>query len=140
MRTTLRVSVVSAERSLFQGEARMVVAPGRAGELGILPRHAPLLTTVRAGVLKIVAPDGEEEFIYISGGVLEAQPDGVTVLVDVGERGEDLDEARAEEARKNAEERIKANPKGADYAAAQAELAQAAAQLAAIRKLREKRR
>ena len=140
MTTTLRVSVVSAERSLFQGEARMVVAPGRAGELGILPRHAPLLTTVRAGVLKIVAPDGEEEFIYISGGVLEAQPDGVTVLVDVGERGEDLDEARAEEARKNAEERIKANPKGADYAAAQAELAQAAAQLAAIRKLREKRR
>ena len=138
--STLRVSVVSAERSLFQGEARMVVAPGRAGELGILPRHAPLLTTVRAGVLKIVAPDGEEEFIYISGGVLEAQPDGVTVLVDVGERGEDLDEARAEEARKNAEERIKANPKGADYAAAQAELAQAAAQLAAIRKLREKRR
>ena len=118
----------------------MVVAPGRAGELGILPRHAPLLTTVRAGVLKIVAPDGEEEFIYISGGVLEAQPDGVTVLVDVGERGEDLDEARAEEARKNAEERIKASPKGADYAAAQAELAQAAAQLAAIRKLREKRR
>ena len=140
MTTTLRVSVVSAERSLFQGEARMVIAPGRAGELGILPRHAPLLTTVRAGVLKIVAPDGEEEFIYISGGVLEAQPDGVTVLVDVGERGEDLDEARAEEARKNAEERIKANPKGADYAAAQAELAQAAAQLAAIRKLREKRR
>ena len=140
MTTTLRVSVVSAERSLFQGEARMVVAPGRAGELGILPRHAPLLTTVRAGVLKIVAPDGEEEFIYISGGVLEAQPDGVTVLVDVGERGEDLDEARAEEARKNAEERIKANPKGADYAAAQAELAQAAAQLAAIRKLRERRR
>ena len=140
MPSTLRVSVVSAERSLFQGEARMVVAPGRAGELGILPRHAPLLTTVRAGVLKIVAPDGEEEFIYISGGVLEAQPDGVTVLVDVGERGEDLDEARAEEARKNAEERIKANPKGADYAAAQAELAQAAAQLAAIRKLREKRR
>ena len=140
MPSTLRVSVVSAERSLFQGEARMVVAPGRAGELGILPRHAPLLTTVRAGVLKIVAPDGEEEFIYISGGVLEAQPDGVTVLVDVGERGEDLDEARAEEARKNAEERIKASPKGADYAAAQAELAQAAAQLAAIRKLREKRR
>lgn len=117
----------------------MVVAPGIAGELGVLPNHAPLLTRIRPGVLKLNLPDGEETFVYVSGGVLEVQPDKITVLADVAERGEDLDEAQAEKSRQQAEEKLRASGGSSmDYATARAELAQAAAQLRAIRKLRRK--
>ena len=118
----------------------MVVAPGVAGELGILPRHAPLLTRIKPGVLKINLPDGGEELLYVSGGVLEVQPEKVTVLADIAERGDDLDEQRAEEARREAEDKLASGASGLDYAKAQAELAQAAAQLQAIRRLRKQAR
>lgn len=138
MAATIRVEVVSAERQLYSGEAVMVVAPGVAGELGILPRHVPLLTQIRPGVLKINLADGGEDLLYVAGGVLEVQPDCVTVLADVAERSEDLDEARAEEARRAAEEKLQSSDADMDYAQAQAELARAAAQLQAIRKLRKR--
>lgn len=136
MTSTMKVEVVSSEKSLYSGEAEMVVAPGVAGELGILPRHAPLLTGIKPGVLKITLSGGDEELLYVSGGVLEVQPDKITVLADIAERGEDLDEARADEARKAAEEKLSADDADMDYAAAQAELARAVAQLQAIKKLR----
>ncbi|MGI9338631.1 MAG: F0F1 ATP synthase subunit epsilon [Gammaproteobacteria bacterium] len=139
MTATMRVEVVSSEKSLYDGEAVMVVAPGVGGELGILPRHVPLLTAIKPGVLKINLPDGGEELLYVSGGVLEVQPQKVTVLADTAERGGDLDEKRAEEARRAAEDNIASGASGLDYAKAQAELAQAAAQLQAIRRLRKKR-
>ncbi|MGI9347405.1 MAG: F0F1 ATP synthase subunit epsilon [Gammaproteobacteria bacterium] len=138
MPNTIHVEVVSSEKSLYAGEAAMVVAPGEAGELGVLPNHAPLLTKIKPGVLKINLPDGEEEFLYVSGGILEIQPDKVTVLADVAERGGGLDESRAEDARRAAEERLRSGVEDMDYAAAQAELAQAVAQLQTIRKLRQK--
>ena len=141
MAKTIQIEVVSSEKSLYSGEASLVVAPGESGELGILPGHAPLLARVKPGVLKINTPDGGEEFMYVSGGVLEVQPDKITVLADVAERGEELDESRAEEARKAAESKLQSGEgKGMDYAAAQAELAQAVAQLQAIQKLRRKGR
>lgn len=116
----------------------MLVVPGVAGELGILPNHAPLLTNIKPGVIKLNLPDGKEDFIYVSGGILEVQPDKVTVLADVAERGDALDEARAEEARLAAEDKLQSGVTGMDYAAAQVELAQAAAQLQAIKKLRQR--
>ena len=140
MASTMRVEIVSSEKSLYDGEAAMVVAPGVAGELGILPRHAPLLTRIKPGVLKINLPDGGEELLYVSGGVLEVQPEKVTVLADIAERGGDLDEQRAEEARREAEDKLASGASGLDYAKAQAELAQAAAQLQAIRRLRKQAR
>lgn len=136
MTSTMKVEVVSSEKSLYSGEAKMVVAPGVAGELGILPRHAPLLTGIKPGILKITLSGGDEELLYVSGGVLEVQPDKITVLADIAERGEDLDEARADEARKAAEEKLSAGDADMDYAAAQAELARAVAQLQTIKKLR----
>ena len=139
MTSTMKVEVVSSEKSLYSGEAEMVVAPGVAGELGILPRHAPLLTSIKPGVLKITLSGGGEELLYVSGGVLEVQPDKITVLADIAERGEDLDEARADEARKAAEEKLSTGGADINYAAAQAELAQAVAQLQAIKKLRRGR-
>ena len=139
MPNTVQLEIVSAEKELYSGEVAMVVAPGVAGELGLLPSHAPLLTRIKPGVLKVNLPDGGEHFIYVSGGVLEVQPDKITVLADVAERGEDLDEAQAEQSRKQAEEKLRAaGATSMDYAAARAELAQAAAQLQAIRKLRRK--
>ncbi len=140
MTKTIHIEVVSSEKELFSGDVALVVVPGEAGELGILPGHAPLLARIKPGVLKVVPPEGGEEFIYVSGGVLEVQPEKVTVLADVAERGEALDEERAEAARREAEEKIRSGGAGMDYAAAQAELAQAVAQLQAIRKLRGKSR
>lgn len=138
MPAPISVEIVSNEKLLYAGEAALVVVPGAAGELGILAGHAPLLTKVKPGVVKINLPGGEEELMYVSGGVLEVQPNKVTVLADIAERGEDLDEARAEEARRAAEEKMQSDSPGMDYAAAQAELAQAVAQLEAIRKLRKR--
>lgn len=137
--STLLVDVVSAEESIFSGEARFVALPGESGELGILPRHTPLITRIRPGAVRIERPDGSEEFVFVAGGVLEVQPDRVTVLSDTAIRGKDLDEAKASEARKAAEEAVKNAKSDMDLAKAQSELAVMAAQIAALRKYRQKR-
>jgi F-type H+-transporting ATPase subunit epsilon len=136
---TLHVDVVSAEQSIFSGEAEFVVLPGEAGELGIYPRHTPLITRIRPGAVRIMpAGGGEEQLIFVAGGILEVQPRVVTVLADTAIRGHDLDEAKANEAIKKAEEaRAKAKDR-AEIATVEAELSMLAAQLAAIRKLRKK--
>lgn len=137
--STILVDVVSAEESIFSGEARFVALPGEAGELGIFPRHTPLITRIRPGAVRIERPDGSEEFVFVAGGVLEVQPDRVTVLSDTAIRGKDLDEAKATEARKAAEEAVKNAKSDIDMAKAQSELAVMAAQIAALRKYRQKR-
>jgi len=136
---TIHVDVVSAEQSIFEGQADFVVLPGESGELGIFPQHAPLITRIRPGAVRIkVAGQNEEEFVFVAGGILEVQPNRVTVLADTAIRGRDLDEAKAEEARRAAEEAL-ANREGAiDYAKAQAELAAAMAQIAALRRFRSR--
>jgi len=140
MAKTLHVDIVSAEQSIFSGEAEMVIAPGEAGELGILPEHMPLLTRIKPGTVRILQPGGgEEEVIYVSGGMMEVQPDSVTVLADTSVRAHDLDEAKGLEAKRLAEEAIAGRSGAMDFAKAQAQLAESIAQLAAIRKLRERR-
>jgi F-type H+-transporting ATPase subunit epsilon len=136
---TLHVDVVSAEEQIFSGEAEFVVLPGEAGELGIYPRHAPLITRIRPGAVRIKpAGGGEEQLIFVAGGILEVQPKLITVLADTAIRGADLDEAKANEALKRAEEaRAKAKDKQ-ELAVVEGELSMLAAQLAAIRKLRRK--
>ena len=135
---TIHVDVVSAEASIFSGEAEFVVLPGEVGELGIYPRHTPLITRIRPGAVRILKPGGEEELIFVAGGILEVQPKVVTVLADTAIRGHDLDEAKANEAIKKAEEaRAKMKDKQ-EIAVVEGELAMLAAQLAAIRKLRKK--
>ncbi len=136
--STIQVDVVSAEESIFSGEATFVALPGEAGELGIMPGHTPLITRIKPGSVRVKLTDGSEEFIFVAGGVLEVQAKHVTVLSDTAIRGKDLDEARAEAARRDVEEAIN-NAKGDfDMAAAQAELAVLAAQVAALRRLRKK--
>jgi F-type H+-transporting ATPase subunit epsilon len=139
MANTIQVDVVSAEESIFSGEAEFVVLPGEAGELGIYPRHTPLITRIKPGSVRIQpAGGGDEQLIFVAGGILEVQPTMVTVLADTAIRGRDLDEAKANEALKLAEEaRAKAQDKE-EIAAVEAELASLAAQLAAIRKLRKR--
>jgi F-type H+-transporting ATPase subunit epsilon len=137
--STILVDVVSAEESIFSGEARFVALPGEAGELGIYPRHMPLITRIRPGAVRIEKTDGSEEFVFVAGGVLEVQPNHVTVLSDTAIRGKDLDEAKAGEARKAAEEAVKNAKSDIDLAKAQSELAVMAAQIAALRKYRQKR-
>ena len=136
---TIHVDVVSNEASIYSGEAEFVVLPGEAGELGIYPRHAPLITRIKPGAVRIVpAGGGVEELIFVAGGILEVQPKAITVLADTAIRGEDLDAAKATEALKKAEEaRAKARDKQ-EIAAVESEVASLAAQLAAIRKLRKK--
>ena len=140
MAHTLHIDVVSAEESIFSGEAEFVVLPGEAGELGIYPRHTPLITRIKPGSVRIKpAGGGEEELVFVAGGILEVQPRVVTVLADTAIRGRDLDEAKATEALKRAEEaRSKARDRQ-EVASVEAELATLAAQLAAIRKLRQKK-
>jgi len=140
---TIHVDVVSAEESIFSGEAKFVALPGENGELGILPRHTPLITRIRPGAVRIQraladGSSGEEEFIFVAGGILEVQPGTVTVLADTAIRGKDLDEAKALEAKKLAEEAMKNAKSDIDLAQAQGEFAAMAAQLAAIQKLRRK--
>jgi F-type H+-transporting ATPase subunit epsilon len=134
---TIHVDVVSAEEQIFSGEASFVALPGENGELGIMPRHTPLITRIKPGAVRIKrASDGAEEFVFVAGGILEVQPDRVTVLADTAIRGKDLDEAKAAEAQKAAEAAL-ANAKGEfDVAKAQSELAVLAAQLSAIRRFR----
>jgi F-type H+-transporting ATPase subunit epsilon len=140
MAMTIHVDVVSAEESIFSGLAEFVVLPGEVGELGIYPRHAPLLTRIRPGTVRIKVPnESEEVLIFVAGGMLEVQPDVVTVLADTAIRGHDLDEAKATEAKQRAEEALKDRAASVDYAKAQSELAEAMAQLAAIRKLRQRK-
>ncbi len=140
MAHTIHVDVVSAEDSIFSGEAEFVALPGEAGELGIYPKHTPLITRIKPGAVRIkVSGKAEEEFVFVAGGILEVQPDAVTVLADTAIRGHDLDEAKALEAKKQAEEAMNNKDAKMDYAKAQAELAAAMAQLAAIQKLRQKR-
>jgi F-type H+-transporting ATPase subunit epsilon len=137
--STLFVDVVSAEESIFEGEAEFVVLPGESGELGIFPQHIPLITRIRPGAVRIkLVGKAEETFVFVAGGILEVQPGRVTVLADTAIRGHDLDEAKAEEARKKAEEALLNRSADIDYAKAQAELAEAMAQIQAIRKLRGK--
>ena len=136
---TFRVDVVSAEESIFSGEARFVALPGEAGELGIYPRHTPLITRIRPGTVRIEKADGSEEFVFVAGGVLEVQPNCVTVLSDTAIRGKDLDEAKASEAKAAAEEALKNAKNDIDIAMAQSELAVMAAQIAALRKFRQKK-
>ena len=139
MAMTIQVEVVSAEESIFSGLAELVIVPGESGELGIYPRHTPLLTRIKPGSVRLKLPDQKEDtLIYVSGGMLEVQPNVVTILADTAIRGGDLDEARALEAKRGAEEAMKNRTANIDYAAAQAELAEAIAQLAAIHKLRHK--
>jgi F-type H+-transporting ATPase subunit epsilon len=139
MANTIHVDVVSVGESIFSGEARFVALPGESGELGILPRHTPLITRIKPGAVRIERADnGEEEFVFVAGGILEVQPGVVTVLADTAIRGHDLDEARASEARAQAEEAMRNAKSDIDLAAAQSEFATMAAQLAAIQKLRKK--
>ena len=140
MAHTIHIDVVSAEQAIYSGEAEFVVLPGESGELGIYPRHTPLITRIKAGEVRIKpAGGGEEELIFVAGGILEVQPSVITVLADTAIRGADLDEAKANEALKSAEvARAKAQDKQ-EIAAVESELAMLAAQLAAIRKLRRKK-
>lgn len=137
---TIHVDVVSAEANIFSGEATFVALPGETGELGILPRHTPLITRIRPGAVRIKRADnGEEEFVFVAGGILEVQPGAVTVLADTAIRGHDLDEAKALEARRQAEEAMKNAKTDIDFAKAQGEFAAMAAQIAAISKLRRRK-
>ncbi|MDO9243483.1 MAG: F0F1 ATP synthase subunit epsilon [Rhodocyclaceae bacterium] len=139
MALTVHVDVVSAEESIFSGLAEFVVLPGEAGELGILPGHMPLMTRIKPGAVRLKLPNQEqEELIFVAGGVLEVQPGLVTVLADTAIRGKDLDEAKASDAKKKAEEAMANKSADMDFARAQAELAEAVAQLAAIQKLRRR--
>ena len=136
---TIHVDVVSAEEAIFSGEAEFVVLPGEAGELGIYPRHTPLITRIRPGAVRITpAGGGEEQLIFVAGGILEVQPNVITVLADTAIRGHDLDEAKAQEALKRAEEARRTATSKQEIATVEGELAMLAAQLAAIRRLRKR--
>ncbi len=137
--STLHVDVVSAEALIYSGDATFVALPGEVGELGIYPRHTPLITRIRPGSVRVHKPDGGEEFVFVAGGILEVMPDHVTVLSDTAIRGEDLDEQRANEARSLAEEAVKNAKSDVDLARAQSELAVLAAELAALRRFRGKK-
>ena len=139
MATTIQVDVVSAEESIFAGEAEFVALPGEAGELGIYPRHTPLITRIKPGVVRIKVPGkAEDEQIFVAGGILEVQPHVVTVLADTAIRGKDLDEAKAREALQRAEDARRSANSDMEIAKAEAELSSMAAQIAAIRKIRGK--
>jgi F-type H+-transporting ATPase subunit epsilon len=139
MAMTLHVDIVSAEAEIFSGTATMVFAPAEMGEVGVAPRHAPLVTRLKPGEVRVQTQEGEELSFFVSGGLLEVQPHVVTVLADTAIRADDLDEAQAQEAKARAEKMIADKTADIDYAKAQAELAQSIAQLSAIKKLRERK-
>ena len=134
---TIHVDIVSAEGEIFSGEAAMVFAPAAMGDIGIAPRHAPLLTTLRPGEVRVQTSGGEEQFFYVSGGAIEIQPHLITVLADTALRAKDIDEAAAMQAKQRAEEALRDRTGAVELAEAQAELARAAAQIKAIEKLRK---
>ena len=140
MTNTIQVEIVSAEEEIWSGEGTMVFAPSEMGEVGVAPNHTPLLARLKPGDVRVQQEDGEQQFFYISGGLLEVQPDVVTVLSDTAIRAHDLDEQQAEAARKRAEEEIRDRRSGMELAKAKAELIQAVAQLRAIQKLRRIKR
>ena len=139
MAHTIHVDVVSAEESIYSGEAKFVALPGEAGELGIYPRHTPLITRIKPGSVRVEKANGDEEFIFVAGGILEVQPNRVTVLSDTAIRGKDLDDEKANAAKRDAEEALKNAKSEIDMARATSELAVLAAQIAALRKYRQKR-
>ncbi|MBX3653608.1 MAG: F0F1 ATP synthase subunit epsilon [Ramlibacter sp.] len=136
---TIHVDVVSAEESIFSGEAKFVALPGEAGELGVYPRHTPLITRIRPGSVRIEMADGSEEFVFVAGGILEVQPNCVTVLSDTAIRGKDLDEEKAHAAKAAAEEALKNAKSELDIARIQSEVAVMAAEIAAARKFLRKK-
>ncbi len=138
MPITMHVDIVSAEAEIYSGTATMVFAPAEMGEVGIAPRHTPLLTRMKPGEVRVQDDDGEEKSFYVSGGMLEVQPHVVTVLADTAIRADSLDEAQALEAKQRAEKMLADKTADIDYAKAQAELAESIAQLSTIRKIREK--
>ncbi|SMC76042.1 F0F1 ATP synthase subunit epsilon [Polynucleobacter kasalickyi] len=137
--STIHINVVSAEESIFSGEAKFVSLPGESGELGILPGHIPLITRIQPGPVRIEKEDGTDEFVFVAGGILEVQPKCITVLADTAIRGKDLDEAKALEAKRRAEENLANRQSDIDFATAQSEFAMAAAELATIARLRRKK-
>jgi F-type H+-transporting ATPase subunit epsilon len=138
MAATIHVDIVSAEKEIFSGEANMVFAPAIMGEVGIAPRHAPLVTRLKPGVVRVQVPDGEEQSIYVSGGILEVQPHVITVLSDTAERAADLDEAAVLKAKEEAEKALHDREAKIEYAEAEAQLAETIAQLKAIERLRKR--
>ena len=138
MAMTMHVNIVSAEQEIFSGTAEQVIAPAKMGEVGIYPRHTQLLTQLKAGEVRVVKQGGEEEFYFVSGGMLEVQPHVVTVLADTALRARDLDEAKVMEAKARAEQALEDRQSDVDYATAEAELAEAIAQLQTIQRLRKK--
>tara|TARA_S200000501_G_scaffold374505_1_gene424235 strand:+ start:466 stop:900 length:435 start_codon:yes stop_codon:yes gene_type:complete len=139
MPNTFLVEVVSAEDLIFSDHAEFVVLPGETGELGIFPKHTPLITRIKPGSVRVKRPNLDEEFIFVAGGILEVQPSGVTVLANTAIRGKDLDEKKALEIKKMAEDAIHNKNNEVDFAVAKAELSVALAELAAIKKLKQKR-
>ena len=135
--STIQVEIVSAEQEIWSGQGTMVFAPGEVGELGIAPRHTPLITRLKSGEVRVQQEGGEEQFFFITGGLLEVQPHVVTILSDTAIRADDLDQAAAEEAQKHAEEAMRDQTSAMEYAQAKSELANAVAQLRAIEKLRK---
>lgn len=140
MAMTIHVDIVSTNRQIFSGPAEMVSATGELGELGILPRHSQLLTRLKPGQVRVKIPNGEEQVFYVSGGLLEVQPHVITILADTAERAKDLDEAAAQEAKRHAEQLLADRRSDYEYAKAEAELAQAIAQLRAIERLRKQKK
>jgi len=137
MTNTIRVDIVSAEAEIFSGDATMVIATGELGELGITPRHAPLITRLKPGHVDVVLDGGERQQFYVSGGILEVQPQVITVLADTAARASDLDETAAQRAKKEAEDALAHRTEAVDIAEAQAKLAEAMAQLQALERLRK---
>ena len=137
--STIHINVVSAEESIFSGEAKFVSLPGESGELGILPGHIPLITRKQPGPVRIEKADGTDEFVFVAGGILEIQPKCITVLADTAIRGKDLDEAKALDAKRHAEENMANRDSDIDFAQAQSEFAMAAAELATLARLRRKK-
>lgn len=135
--STIRCDIVSAEEEIYSGSVSMVVATGEMGELGITPRHAPLITRLKAGQVRVILPNGEEQLFYVSGGILEVQPQVVTVLSDTAIRGKDLDETAARKAKEEAERILANRTEAVEVAEAQAQLVQALAQLQALERLRK---
>lgn len=139
MANTMQLDIVSAEEAVFAGEVEFLAARATEGELGIMPRHAPLMAQLQPGEVRVRMPGGDEQFFYVSGGMLEIQPHVVTILADTAVRAKDIDEAEAEQAKRRAEEALRDRGSEVDYARAQTELAAAAAQLRALQNLRRKR-
>ena len=139
MAMTMHVNIVSAESEIYSGTVTQVFAPAEMGEVGVMPRHAPMLSTLKAGVVRVIPQDGEEQTFFVSGGILEIQPHVVTILSDTALRATDIDEAAAQEAKSRAEAAMKDKASDMDYAKAKSELIEAVAQIEALKKIRKKK-